>query len=70
MALFVLTVKKSQTVNNIRLEAGMSVEIVSKLSNVFDNGAKEVQEAFLRKYNVDLKRANLLSKSTFDIKKN
>lgn len=50
MALFKITVKSSRTVNGIRLEKGMSVEVVSKYSNpVSTNGGHEVIDAFERK---------------------
>ncbi len=70
MALFLITVKRSETVNGIRLEKGMSVEVVSTYSNpVTTNGGHEVQDAFLRKYNVDMKRACRLSTGYLEVKK-
>lgn len=70
MALFLVTVKRSSIINGIRLEKGMSVEVVSSYSNPLStNGGHEVQEAFLRKYNIDLKKAASLSAGCLDVKK-
>lgn len=70
MALFLVTVKRSSIINGIRLEKGMSVEVVSSYSNPLStNGGHEVQEAFLRKYNIDLKKAASLSADCLDIKR-
>lgn len=70
MALFLITVKTSILTNGIRLEKGMSVEVVSTYSNpVSTNGGHEVQDAFLRKYNIDLKKACSLSMARLDVKK-
>lgn len=62
MALFKITVKKTILANGIRVEKGMSVELASTHSNpVSTNGGKEVVDAFMRKYGVDLKKAHALS---------
>ncbi len=70
MALFKIIVKSSGTVNGIRLEKGMSVEVASRYSNpVNTNGGHEVQDAFMRIYGIDLKKANRLSTAYLDVKK-
>ena len=70
MALFKITVKKTKTTNGIRLEEGMSVEVVSTYSNpISTNGGHQVIEAFERKYGIDIKKAGGLSSSTLDIEK-
>ena len=70
MALFKITVKNSGTVNGIRLEKGMSVEVASTYSNpVSTNGGLEVQDAFMRIYGIDLKKACRLSTSYLDVRK-
>jgi hypothetical protein len=62
MALFKITVKQNVLTNGVRLEKGMSVEVVSTYGNpVSTNGGKEVVDAFMRKYGVDLKKAHALS---------
>lgn len=72
MALFKITVKRSGTVNNIRLEAGMRVEVVSNYSNpnpVTTNNGHQVVEAFERKYGIDIKRAGGLTTSVLNVEK-
>jgi hypothetical protein len=58
MPLYLITVKQNNYSNGIRLEKGMSVEIASKFTGnpVTTNGGKEVQDAFMRKYGLDLKK--------------
>jgi hypothetical protein len=70
MALFIITVKHTKVVNGIRLEKGMSVEVVSSYGNpVSTNGGHQVIDAFERKYGIDIKRAGGLNSSTLDVKK-
>ncbi len=62
MALFKITVKQTILANGVRVEKGMSVELVSTHANpVSTNGGKEVVDAFMRIYGVDLKKAHALS---------
>lgn len=57
MALFLITVKQKKYCNGIRLEEGMSVEVSSSYTNpLLTNGGHEVQDAFMRKYGLDLKK--------------
>ena len=58
MPLYLITVKQNNYANGIRLEKGMSVEVASRSTGnpVMSNGGKEVQEAFMRKYGLDLKK--------------
>jgi hypothetical protein len=70
MALFKITVKRSGVTNGLRLEKGMSVDVPSKYTNpVVTNGGHEVQDAFLRVYGIDLKKANCLSMNYLDVQK-
>lgn len=70
MALFKVTVKSSRVSNGIRLEKGMSVDIPSKYSNpLTTNGGHEVQDAFMRIYGIDLKKAACLSSAYLDVQK-
>lgn len=73
MALFRITVKQNKYSNGIRLEKGMSVEISSKYSNpLTNNGGHEVQDAFMRKYGLDLKKnggGSVPSSVYLDVKK-
>lgn len=63
MPLFRVTVKQMKLTNGVRLEKGMSVDVVSPLySNpVIINGGQIVADAFMRVYGIDLRRANALN---------
>ena len=71
MSLFKATIKRSATVNGIRLEKGMSVDVVSKSSSnpLLSNGGHEVSDAFMRKYGIDIRKANAVSSSYIDMVK-
>lgn len=55
--------------NGIRIEPGMSVEIVTQsMSNpVTTNGGQQVIDAFFRIYGIDIKRAGVLSMSELSV---
>lgn len=55
--------------NGIRIEPGMSVEIVTQsMSNpVTTNGGQQVIDAFFRIYGIDIKRAGILSMSELSV---
>lgn len=63
MPRFRITTKNRKTVNGIRIEPGMSVEVVTQsMSNpVVTNGGQVVADAFMRIYGIDLRRANALN---------
>ncbi|MCC8095918.1 MAG: DUF6140 family protein [Tannerellaceae bacterium] len=63
MPLFKITVQSSKHSNGIKIEKGMSVEIVSSsFSNpVHTNGGQAVIDAFMRIYGIDIKKAGALS---------
>ena len=69
MSLFKATIKRSFTTNGIRLEKGMSVDVVSKFSTnpLNTNGGHEVTDAFFRKYGIDIRKANAVSSSYIDM---
>ena len=70
MGLFTATIKTTGTINGVRLEKGMSVDFVSTYgSPLSTNGGKEVVDAFMRKYGIDIKKANAVSSSYIEIKK-
>jgi len=70
MALFLITVKQNHYCNGIKLEKGMSVEVSSSFSNpLTTNGGLEVQDAFMRKYGLDLKKNGGNSSVYLDVKK-
>lgn len=61
--LFRITVKQNKIANGIRVEKGMSVDVVSNsFSNpVTTNGGQPVVDAFLRIYGIDIKKAGALN---------
>ena len=63
MPRFRITTKNRKNVNGIRIEPGMSVEVVTQsMSNpVITNGGQAVADAFMRVYGIDLRRANALN---------
>lgn len=69
MPLFRITVKTSKLTNGIRIERGMSVEVVThSFSNpLLSNGGQAVADAFMRIYGVDMKKAGALSMAYLDV---
>jgi len=63
MPRFRITTKNRKTVNGIRIEPGMSVEVVTQsMSNpVVTNGGQAVIDAFYRIYGIDIKKAGCLN---------
>ena len=61
MPTFVITTKRANNCNGIRIEPGMQVRIVSNsFSNpVTTNGGQVVIDAFMRIYGIDIKKASL-----------
>ena len=71
MPLFRVTLKRMKNSNGIRLEPGMSVDVVSNsFSNpVSTNGSQLVADAFYRVYGVDIKRAGALNMVDLDVER-
>jgi len=70
MGLFKISVKSGGVTNGVRVEKGMSVEVVSKYSNpLTTNGGGEVKDAFMRMYGIDIKKGGRLSSVYLDVKK-
>ena len=69
MPLFRITVKQSKNSNGVRIEKGMSVEVVTQsMSNpVSTNGGQVVADAFMRLYGIDIKKAGALSMVYLDV---
>ncbi len=63
MPLFQVTVKRQKLSNGIRLEPGMSVQVVSNSfgNPVTTNGGQPVVDAFMRIYGIDIRKANALN---------
>lgn len=76
MALFRITVKDSRSINGVRIEKGMTVEVAkgnnsATTTDVFGttDGKKMVANAFMVKYGIDVAKANAISKIYMDIEK-
>ena len=71
MPLFRITVKTPKNANGIRLERGMTVDVVSNsMSNpVLTNGGQPVADAFMRIYGIDIKKAGALNMVYLDVQK-
>ena len=70
MARFRITTRHVKNVNGIRIEPGMSVEVVTQsMSNpVTTNGGQPVIDAFMRIYGIDIKKAGCLSMVELDVR--
>jgi hypothetical protein len=71
MPLFRVIVKQMKNCNGVRIEKGMSVDVVSNsFSNpVITNGGQSVIDAFNRIYGVDIKKAGALNMSYLDVQR-
>jgi len=71
MPRYLITTKCRKESNGIRIEPGMSVEVVtSSMSNpVSTNGGKDVAAAFMRIYGLDLIKACALNMVYLDVKR-
>lgn len=71
MPLYRVTVKQMKVSNGIRIEPGMSADVVTNsISNpVSTNGGQAVNDAFMRLYGVDLKRLGALNMIYLDVQR-
>ena len=71
MPLFRVTVKSPKNTNGVRIERGMSVDVVTNsFSNpVTTNGGQPVADAFMRIYGVDIKKAGALNMVYLDVER-
>lgn len=69
MAIFQITTKNRKQINGIRIEPGMTVQIVTQsMSNpVITNGGQPVIDAFYRIYGIDIKKAGCLNMVELDV---
>ena len=69
MAIFQITTKNRKQTNGIRIEPGMSVQVVTQsMSNpVITNGGQPVIDAFYRIYGIDIKKAGCLNMVELDV---
>lgn len=67
-----ITVKTPKNTNGVRIERGMSVDVVTNsLSDpVSTNGGQVVADAFMRIYGIDIKKAGALSRAWLGCGKN
>ena len=70
MAIFQITTKNRKQINGIRIEPGMSVQVVTQsMSNpVITNGGQPVIDAFYRIYGIDIKKAGCLNMVELDVR--
>lgn len=71
MPLFRVTVKQPKISGGIRIEKGMTTDVVSNsLSNpVSTNGGQIVADAFMRLYGVDIKKLGALNMIYLDVQR-
>lgn len=71
MPTFAITTKQAKNSNGIRIEPGLSVQVVTNsMSNpVTTNGGQVVVDAFLRLYGIDIKRAGALNMVYLDVER-
>ena len=71
MAVFRVIVKTAKNSNGVRIEKGMTVDVVnnSMMNPVITDGGKSVIEAFNRIYGIDIKKAGVLSMAYLDVQK-
>jgi hypothetical protein len=69
--LYRVTVKSSKSSNGIRIERGMSVEVVTNnITNpVTTNGGQAVADAFMRIYGIDIRKAGALNMVYLDVQR-
>lgn len=69
MPIFRVTVKQMKLSGGIRIERGMSVDVVTNsMSNpLTTNGGQAVADAFMRVYGVDMKKLGALSTVYLDV---
>jgi hypothetical protein len=71
MPRFIITTKQMKNANSIRIEPGMSVEVVTQsMSNpVLTNGGQPVVDAFMRIYGIDIRKAGVLNMNYLEVER-
>ncbi len=69
--IYKITVKTSKNSNGIRIERGMSVEVVTNnITNpVTTNGGQAVVDAFMRIYGIDIRKVGALNMVYLDLQR-
>ena len=70
MALYRATIKNGRSMNGVKLEQGMSVEFKCDNNNPLGtNAGKEVVEAFMKKYGLDVRKGGALNSGAMNVEK-
>lgn len=66
-----ITVKSPKNTNGVRIERGMSVDVVTNSFGdpVSTNGGQVVADAFMRIYGIDIKKAGALNRAWLDVER-
>ncbi len=66
-----VTVKSSKNTNGIRVDRGMSVDVVTNsiINPVTTNGGQAVAEAFMRIYGIDIRKVGALNMAYLDVQR-
>ena len=69
--LYRVTVKQNKLTSGMRVERGMSVDVVTNsIANpVTTNGGQVVADAFMRIYGIDIRRIGALNMAYLDVKR-
>lgn len=69
--LYRITVKTPKNTNGVRIERGMSVDVVTNSFGdpVSTNGGQVVADAFMRIYGIDIKKAGALNRAWLDVER-
>ncbi len=69
--IYKITVKTSKNSNGIRIERGMSMEVVTNnITNpVTTNGGQAVVDAFMRIYGIDIRKVGALNMVYLDVQR-
>ena len=69
--LYRITVKSPKNTNGVRIERGMSVDVVTNSFGdpVSTNGGQVVADAFMRIYGIDIRKAGALNRAWLDVER-
>ena len=69
--LYRITVKSPKNTNGVRIERGMSVDVVTNSFGdpVSTNGGQAVADAFMRIYGIDIRKAGALNRAWLDVER-
>ena len=69
MPRFLVTTKRMTQFNGIRIEPGMSVEVITNTyaNPLLFNGGQPVADAFMRIYDIDIRKAGIMSTVYLDV---